>query len=93
MRLVSLPAAFLVLHKQMNQYNDVKCAKYWRDRDGNRHKVQPGDGHSKAGTVTSRRKRSDDEVKMIKKRDTEIATKKRSADSYKRFVRQVEKGK
>lgn len=76
-RIVSLPAAFLNKNREANQYNDIKAAKYWRDKDGNRHRVQPGDGGSKSPTVTSRRKRSDEQVKAIKKQATQSAHKHR----------------
>ena len=73
MRLISLPAAFLNKNREANQYNDVKVAKYWRDKDGNRHQVTPGDGGSKSPTVSSQRKRSDEQVKTIKKKASQDA--------------------
>lgn len=83
----------ITLHKQVNQYNDVKGAKYWRDADGNRHRVTPTDGDYKSPTVSSKRKRTDQEVAAIKKRDAQIAKKQRSAASYKRFEQSMRRTK
>jgi putative FmdB family regulatory protein len=47
-RLIGSGGAVIMAGKEMNQYNDVQLAKYWRDRKGQRHKVEPGDGHSKS---------------------------------------------
>ena len=66
-RLVSMPGGFVVKGKQANQYPECKFAKHWRDKDGNLHKVTPSDGHAKSPTVSSKRKRSDEEVSQIKK--------------------------
>lgn len=66
-KLISIPGAILVKGKQANQYSACKFAKHWRDNDGNLHKVTPSDGHSKSPTVSSKRKRSDEEVVLIKK--------------------------
>lgn len=47
-RLISAGGAIIIGGKDMNNYNDVKLAKYWKDKQGRKHKVRPGDGHSKA---------------------------------------------
>lgn len=47
-RQISCGSAVIMRGKAMNQYNDVHLAKYWKDKQGRRHKVQPSDGHSKA---------------------------------------------
>ncbi len=81
-RLISGGAAVIIRGKEMNQYNDVKAARYWRDRDGIRHRVGPGDGHSKSPTVSRKRKHSDEQVAAIKKRDKQLAKKRREQTSY-----------
>lgn len=90
-RVISRPAAVIMRGKQMNQYNDVKHAKYWIDNDGNKWKVGPGDGHSQSPTVSRKRKRSDEQVSFIKKKREQLAKKKRSAQSYKRFLNRIKK--
>jgi len=64
---VSLPAGFIDKNRQMNQFSDVKRAKYWRDKDGNRHRVTPADGSLSSPTVSSKRKRSDEQVAALRK--------------------------
>ena len=90
-RLVSGGQHVIIKGRQMNQYSDVKFAKYWRDNDGNRHRVTSADGSTKSPTVPSNRKRSDAEVTAIRKRDAEIDRKSRQQASYNRFARQQKK--
>lgn len=89
-KLISLPT---IIHKgrQVNQYNDVKGAKFWRDADGNRHRVTSADGGAKSPTVSSKRKRTDQEVAAIKKRDKKRAKKQRTAASYDRFKQRIKR--
>ena len=47
-KILSSGGGIILKGREMNTYNDVKLAKYWRDKDGNRHKVKSSDGHSKA---------------------------------------------
>lgn len=68
-KMISQIGGVVFLHKMANQYNDCKYAKYWRDADGNRHRVSGADGSSKSPTASSRRKRTDAEVEAIKRRD------------------------
>lgn len=88
-RLVSLPAAFLFKGRQMNQYGDVLHAKYWVDADGNKHKVTAADGSTNSPTVSRKRKRSDEQVKAIKKRNDQLSRAKRQRESYRRYVKNV----
>ncbi len=92
-KIVKLISTFLhiTLNKQVNQYNDVKGAKFWRDADGNRHRVTPADGSVKSATVSSKRKRTDQEVAAIKKRDAKRAKKQRTAASYNRFKQRLKR--
>jgi len=49
-KLISSVGGIIMKGKQMNQYSEVKYAKYWKDEQGNRHKVTPADGHAKSIT-------------------------------------------
>lgn len=84
-KLISLIAGRIIKGRQPNQYSDVIGAKYWRDQNGNRHRVTNADGLPSSPTVSSRKYRSDEEVKAIKKRDLKERTKRLSEQSYKRF--------
>ena len=53
-KLISLCGGIIISNREANQYSDIKRAKYWRDKNGVRHKVGPGDGHTGSGTVTKR---------------------------------------
>ena len=89
-RLISDIGGIIISGRQPNQFNDCKSAKYWRDKNGARHKVTSADGHSRAPTVTKQIK-SPEEVTAIKKAATKAASKKRSKDSYRRFRKSVKR--
>jgi len=57
--------------REANQYPDVKYHKYWRDRNGVRHKVTPADGDHKSPTVSRRVTASPEQIAARKKRDYE----------------------
>lgn len=90
-RLISLPLGFIDRNRQANQYNDIKAAKYWRDKNGNRHLVTPQDGSLHSPTVSSRVTASPAEIAAKKRRDQARDKKRRSADSYGRFVKRAVK--
>jgi putative FmdB family regulatory protein len=92
-RLISGGGAFIMKGKQMNQYNDCLLAKYWRDQNGVRHKVGPGDGHSNAPTVPKRQTASPAEVQARIQRGKKTSKRKRSDDSYRRYLQQVKRAK
>lgn len=78
-KLVSLPAGHVIKGRQINTYNDVLKAKYWRDKNGIRHRVTPADGHSKSSTVDKQtaspeliaaRKKVDAEKDKIRRRNS-----------------------
>ncbi len=91
-RLISGCAGIITKNKEANQYNDIKHAKYWRDKNGDRHKVVDGDGTSKSPTVT-KQFRTQEEVSEIKRQSAEAAKKVRNENSYKRYVREVMRNK
>lgn len=47
-KILSSGGGIILKGREVNTYNDVKLAKYWRDKKGRRHKVKSSDGHSKA---------------------------------------------
>lgn len=87
----SRPAAFLDKNRQANQYEAVKGAKFWRDKDGNRHPVTAADGDPKSPTVSAKRKRSDEQVAAIRKQASKARQKRLSKESYARWVKQIKK--
>ncbi len=89
-KLLSVPGGIIIGNRAPNQYNDCKGVKYWRDKNGTRHKVTNADGRSRAHTVTKQTKGSE-EVTAIKKAASKARTKQRSKDSYKRFRTDVKK--
>lgn len=50
-KLICGVGGIIIKGKEMNQYPEVKYAKYWKDSHGNRHRVTPADGHSKSVTI------------------------------------------
>ncbi len=90
-RLISLPAAFIDRNRQANQYNDVKVSKYWRDKNGDRHRVTPADGSANSPTTSSRITASPAEIEAKKRRDAAKSKKQRSDASYSRFRKRIGK--
>lgn len=86
-KLISSIGGVVFKGRQMNQYADVLQAKYWRDQNGVRHKVGPGDGSPNSPTVPRRQTASPEEVQARIKRDSQADKSKRTNDSYKRFVK------
>ena len=87
-RLISSGGAVIMKGREANQYNDVKYAKYWRDKNGIRHKVGYGDGHTGSITV-NKQTVSDEVVSERKKRGRATYKKKRTKDSYAKFKSNV----
>jgi len=92
-RLISGGGGFIIGSKQMNQYNDVKAAKAWRDKDGNLHPVRPSDGRSSSPTAPNKKTRSDEEIKAMKKHDALKRKKQRNQASYQKYVDEVKRKK
>jgi len=91
-RLLSSGGAVIIKGKEANQYNDIQYAKYWRDKNGVRHKVTPADGSSKSATV-SQQLISPEEAQKRTKEDKKRLKKEQSKESYRRYVRNVFKNK
>ena len=87
---ISLVHGYIVSNREANQFSDIKQAKYWRDKNGDRHPVTPSDGCSKSATV-SKQTKSPEEVAVIKKRASALAKQRRIDDSYDKFKKQVKK--
>jgi len=92
-RLFSSCVGIIMGGKQMNQYSDVKCAKYWRDSDGNRHRVTASDGDSKSPTVSSKRKRTDEQARQKIRRERKQAKRQRQEAAYRDYCRRMEHAK
>lgn len=90
-KIISLIAGVIWKGRQANQYNDIKKAKYWRDNDGNKWKVDQSDGTTNSPTVPRRRKRSDEQVDAIIKKQKQNSKKNRNQASYNRFVKRIKK--
>lgn len=85
-RKISAGGGIIIKGRQANQYNDCRGARTWRDKNGNLHEVSSSDGSYKSPTATSKQYRSKDQVEAMKKRDAQIRSKRRQADSYNRFA-------
>ena len=85
---ISIPSSFINKNKQANQYNDVKGVKYWRDKNGIRHKVTPADGSSNSPTVSSKISASPELVENRIKRDKK-ATEKRLSKIRHRIIKKT----
>jgi putative FmdB family regulatory protein len=91
-RLISPGGGIIIGHREANQFADIQMAKYWRDKNGVRHKVTPADGTSKSPTV-SKQTVSDEEVQRRTKKSRERIRKQESKESYRRYVKNVFKNK
>jgi hypothetical protein len=72
-KLISAGGAVIVAGREMNQYNDVKAARYWRDKNGVRHPVTAADGYVGSATVERKQTASPEQVKQRKQRDQKAA--------------------
>lgn len=90
-RLVSLPAAIINKNRSLNQYNCVQGAKYWRDANGNRHRVTESDGHRKSAPLSVKKTRTDEQIAAMKKADAKKDKKRRNEESYGNFVKRIKK--
>lgn len=84
-RIPSLIAGVIWKGRQMNQYGDCRGAKYWRDKNGVRHEVGPGDGDVNSPTVSNRVTASPEQIEARKKAD-----RRRSQDAFTAKMRQKE---
>lgn len=90
-KLISSGGGIIISGRMPNQYNDIKKSKYWRDHNGDRHLVTPGDGHSQSPTVSRKQTRTPEEAKMIKKNHDAQRRKQRIQSSYNRFENKIKK--
>ncbi len=80
-KLISSGGGVIVAGREANQYNDIKKAKYWRDKNGIKHKVGSGDGHTGSGTIT-KQTATLEQVKANRKREMITDRRKRSRGSH-----------
>lgn len=85
-KLISSIGGIVFANRQMNTYNDVKHAKYWRDKNGIRHKVTAADGSSNSPTVPNRITASPEQIEERTKAD-KAATQKRLGRIRHKFVK------
>lgn len=90
-KLISSVGGSITKGKEMNQFNDVKYAKYWRDSNGVRHKVTPQDGRSQSPTISNRNVATEAEIKVRKQVDAAKDKKKRNQKSYRKYVKSIKK--
>lgn len=88
-RLISLISGSIYKNRQMNQFSEVKYAKHWIDKDGNKHKVTQADGSVHSPTVSNKRQRTDEEVAIIEKNRSESDRKRRNKESKARLRRRT----
>jgi len=91
-RLLSTGGAVIMKGREANQYSDIQQAKFWRDKNGVRHRVTPADGHSKAPTV-SEQSVSPEEAQVRKKVAKKVNKKLKDEASYRSYVKNVFKNK
>lgn len=93
-RVISGGVGVIIGGREANQYNDIKHARYWRDKNGIRHPVTTADGYSGSATV-SKQTATSDQVQEQKKKDMKKANKERLAFQQQRAEvwnkRQIEK--
>lgn len=65
---VSVGGGIIIANREANQYKDIKHARFWRDKNGVRHRVTGSDGYSKSATVT-KKTATDALIKARKRRD------------------------
>ncbi len=75
-KLISGGGAVIIAGREMNQYKEVQYAKYWRDKNGVRHRVKSGDGYTGSATITKQTATSD-EVRSRKEKDRKAGNKAR----------------
>lgn len=76
-KIVSAGAGVIIAGREANQFNDIKAAKYWRDKNGNRHLVTAADGYSTSATV-NRQTATEAEIKSKVKKDRKAEKVKRN---------------
>jgi len=75
-KLISAGSAIIISGREANQYNDIKAAKYWRDKNGVRHKVTSSDGYSTSASI-NKQTATPEQVKQRKLADRKKGKEKR----------------
>jgi len=91
-RLISGGSGVIIAGREANQFDDIKYAKYWRDKNGMRHRVTPQDGSSKSATI-KKQTVSPEEVQRRIKQERENTKRKRTEQSYRKYVRKATRKK
>lgn len=75
-KLFPLIAGVVIKGREANQFNDIKAARYWRDKNGDRHPVTAADGYSTSSTV-NRQTATEGEVEAKARKGRKAEKKKR----------------
>jgi putative FmdB family regulatory protein len=92
-RLISRIAGWVWKGREANSYNDILKSKYWRDKNGDLHKVGPGDGRVTSAGVGRRQTASPQEIEFKKKRSDKARKHQRREESYRRYVNRVNRAR
>lgn len=76
-KLISAGSGIIIAGREANQYSDIHAAKYWRDKNGDRHLVTAADGYSTSSTV-NRQTATPNEIKEKIKKDRKAGKQKRN---------------
>ncbi len=76
-KLISVGGGVIIVGREANQFNDIYAAKYWRDKNGDRHLVTAADGYSTSSTV-NRQTATPSEIKEKIKKDRKAEKRKRT---------------
>lgn len=75
-KLISVGGGIIIGGREANQFNDIKAARYWRDKNGVRHPVTAADGYSTSSTV-DKQTATPAEIRARIKKDRKAEKKKR----------------
>ncbi len=94
-KLITNIGGFIFKGRAANQYNDIKLAKYWRDDNGVKHRVTESDGSTNCPTAQRSERKPQEEAEAISSRRVrrKARSKRRSQNSYGKFIRDVNKNK
>ncbi len=76
-KLISAGSGVIIAGREANQYRDIHAAKYWRDKNGDRHLVTASDGYSTSATV-NKQTATPDEVKNKTQKDRDAGKQQRN---------------
>lgn len=87
---ISSSTNVVVKGREANQYADIKHAGFWRDKNGIKHRVRQGDGHSGAPTI-SKQTVSPEQLKLQEKIEKKMGQQRRLKEQAQRANRQAKR--